>query len=163
MSQKQQIYDLLTKLNITYKGVEHVAVFNIEEMRQLNFPPSAKIPKNLFLRDAKGRRHFLVSVDCDQAVNLRELEEKLSSTKLSFASEERLLKYMDLTKGSVSPFGLVNDTNREVEFFLDENLRNCDTIGIHPNDNTATVFLTYDDLVAFMSAIGHEVNFISFP
>ena len=160
MSQKQQIYDLLAELNITYQSVEHVAVFNIEEMRQLDFPPNAKVAKNLFLRDAKGKRHFLVVADSDQAVNLKALEEKLGSTKLSFASDDRLLKYLGLTKGSVSPFGLVNDANRDVEFYLDKNLRHCDAIGVHPNDNTATVFLTSDDLLTFVSTTGHEINFM---
>jgi len=116
----------------------------------------------LFLRNAKGKRHFLVVVDADQRVNLKQMEQMLDCTKLSFASEERLQKYLGVSKGAVSPLGLINDTEHSVELYLDKKLREAETIGIHPNDNTATVLVNFDDLLKFFSATEHKVNLIDF-
>ncbi|HHV11560.1 MAG TPA: prolyl-tRNA synthetase associated domain-containing protein [Clostridiales bacterium] len=162
MSKKQLVYDKLADMGIPFQTVEHVAVFTIEEMQILDFPPHLKIAKNLFLRDAKGKRHFLVVVDAQQEVNLKHLEKVLNSTKLSFASEERLQTYLGLTKGAVSPFGLLNDTDNHVEVYFDKKLREGSAIGIHPNDNTATVFITFENLLKFIEAIGHQVKLIDF-
>lgn len=147
-------------MKLSYGCVEHAAVYTIDDMRELDFPENARIAKNLFLRDAKGKRHFLVVVDADQPVDLKALEGKLGSTKLSFASDERLKKHLGLEKGAVSPLGLVNDTGHAVEVYVDQALRHCDAIGIHPNDNTATVFLSCKDLLAFAEKTGHEISFI---
>lgn len=160
MSQKQMVYDALNEMNIPYRSVEHTAVFTVEEMRKLKFPPGAEIAKNLFLRDAKGRRHFLITAGAEQAVDLKALERILDSTRLSFASEERLQKYLGLTKGSVTPFGLLNDTGQSVEFYLDEALCNTRVVGVHPNDNTATVLISAGDLQKFIRATGHEIHFV---
>ena len=162
MSQKQMVYDKLTDMGIPYHTVEHSAVFTVEEMRPLDFPPKTKIAKDLFLRDAKGKRHFLIVADADQEVDLKRLEQVLNCTRLSFASEERLHKYLGLAKGAVSPFGLINDTDHQVEFYLDQRLREAEAIGIHPNDNTATVLIAFDGLLRFVEAIGHQAQPIHF-
>lgn len=163
MSQKQLVYDTLEKMNIPFEKVEHTAVYTIEEMQKLGFPAGATVAKNLFLRDAKGKRHFLIVVGAEQPVNLKYLEEPLQSTKLSFASEERLQKHLGLAKGSVSPFGLLNDAEQWVEFYLDEKLLAHQVIGVHPNDNTATVFISPENLLQFVGATGHELHSIRFP
>ncbi|MDL2254348.1 prolyl-tRNA synthetase associated domain-containing protein [Ruminococcaceae bacterium OttesenSCG-928-I18] len=158
MEQKQKVLDALGEMQIPYECVEHPAVYTIEEMQKLDFPQGAVIAKNLFLRDAKGKRHFLVVVGSEQAINLKEMEGKLGSTKLSFASDERLGKYLGLTKGAVSPFGLLNDPEGKVEFYLDDTLLKEDKVGIHPNDNTATVFISGPDIVKFAASTGHKTN-----
>jgi Ala-tRNA(Pro) deacylase len=158
MSQKQIVYDKLTAMGIAFGRAEHTAVYTIDEMRALGFPANVRVAKNLFLRDAKGKRHFLVVAGPDTPVDLKGLEQTLSCTKLSFASEERLQKYLGLSKGAVSPIGLINDTGRAVEVFLDKKLREAEAIGVHPNDNTATVFLSFDDLCRVIASTGHEVN-----
>ncbi|WMC92361.1 prolyl-tRNA synthetase associated domain-containing protein [Kineothrix sp. MB12-C1] len=160
MCKKQLVYDKLTALDIPFQTMEHPAVFTIEEMHALEFPPNARIAKNLFLRDAKGKRHFLLVVDSEQSVNLKQLENVLNCTKLSFASEERLQKYLGLTKGSVTPFGLLNDTDNHVEVFFDKKLQESDSVGVHPNDNTATVLITFDYLLKFIETSGHQVQII---
>ena len=162
MSQKQLVYDTLADMGISFQSVEHPAVFTIEEMQKLDFPAKSRIAKNLFLRNAKGKRHFLVVVDADQRVNLKQMEQMLDCTKLSFASEERLQKYLGVSKGAISPLGLINDTEHSVELYLDKKLREAETIGIHPNDNTATVLVNFDDLLKFFSATEHKVNLIDF-
>lgn len=160
MSGKQAVYDKLKELDIPCRAVEHDAVFTVEEMSKLEFPPEAVAAKNLFLRDAKGKRHFLVTARAHQPVDLKALEGALGSTKLSFASEERLGKHLKLTKGSVTPLGLLNDPQGNVEFYLHDELRHCGSIGVHPNDNTATVFLSGASLIRFVEATGHTVNFV---
>lgn len=162
MQGKQLVYDTLTDLGISFEAVEHPAVFTIDEMLKLDFPPDVRIAKNLFLRDAKGKRHFLVVADMEQTVDLKRMEEILSSSRLSFASDERLQKHLGLTKGAVSPFGLINDPEQQVELYLDEKLRNYQTIGVHPNDNTATVLISFEGLQKFIGATGHEVHFVDF-
>ena len=109
--QKQRVYDALDKLKIKYEVVEHEPVHTMEDMDRLGLPEKGTLCKNLFLRDAKGKRHFLVSV---------------------------------------SPFGLMNDTDHQVEFFIDKDLSRCKSLGIHPLENTATVFLSYKDLDKFL-------------
>ena len=106
--------------------------------------------KNLVLRDSKGKRHFLVTCDEKKKVDLKALGRQLGAGNVSFASEERLEKYLGLKQGSVSPFGLMNDTEKAVEFFIDKDLSRCKSLGIHPLENTATVFLSFKDLDKFL-------------
>ena len=111
---KQETKAFLEEKKLPFEWVEHKAVFTIEEMEELGLESMDEIAKNLFLRDQKGKRHFLVGVKGEKQVNLKELGEKLG-TKLSFASEERLVKYLGVQKGSVTPLGVLNDENCAVE------------------------------------------------
>ena len=108
-NQKQRIYDELNKMNIKYEAVEHEPVHTMEDMDRLGLPAKGTLCKNLFLRDAKGKRHFLVTADENAKVDLKALARQLGTSSLSFASEERLEKYLKLKQGSVTPFGLIND------------------------------------------------------
>ncbi|MDY4193494.1 MAG: prolyl-tRNA synthetase associated domain-containing protein [Bariatricus sp.] len=148
--QKQRIYDMLKKLNIKYEVIEHEPVYTMEDMDRLGLPAKGTLCKNLFLRDSKGKRHFLVTCDEAKKVELKSLARQLGTSGLSFASEERLEKYLGLKQGSVTPFGLINDTDHAVEFFIDRDLTKCKSLGIHPLENTATVFLSYKDLDKFL-------------
>ena len=100
--------------------------------------------------DAKGKRHFLVTCDEKKKVDLKALGRTLGAGNLSFASEERLEEHLGLKQGSVSPFGLMNDPDHTVEFFIDKDLSRCKSLGIHPLENTATVFLSFKDLDKFL-------------
>ena len=148
--QKQLVYDALNKLGIKYEVVEHEPVHTMEDMDRLGLPEKGTLCKNLLLRDAKGKRHFLITCDENAKVDLKSLGRQLGAGNLSFASEERLEKYLGLKQGSVSPFGLMNDTDHAVEFFIDKNLSKCQSLGIHPLENTATVFLSFKDLDKFL-------------
>lgn len=150
MSEKQKVYDALDKLNIKYEVVEHEPVFTMEDMDRLGLPEKGTLCKNLFLRDSKGKRHFLVTLDEKKNVDLKKLGKTLGGGNLSFASEERLEKYLGLKQGAVSPFGLMNDSEHQVEFFIDKDLSREKKLGIHPLDNTATVFLSFKDLDKFL-------------
>ena len=149
-NQKQRVYDALEQLKIKYEVVEHEPVHTMEDMDRLGLPQKGTLCKNLFLRDAKGKRHFLVTCDEKKTVDLKTLGRQLGAGNLSFASEDRLEKYLGLKQGSVSPFGLMNDTEHAVEFFIDKDLSRRKSLGIHPLENTATVFLSFKDLDKFL-------------
>ncbi len=161
MEQKEKVYKELDRLGINYQVMEHPAVYTINEMEALEiFLDNPWIVKNLFLRDASGRRHFLVTLDMNKRVDLKELRQQLGTSGLSFASEERLMKYLELTKGSVTPLGILNDGELAVEVVFDSSLVGRDRIGIHPNDNTATVMLRYEDLEKIIREHGNPIHII---
>ena len=147
---RKKVYEALDKMKIKYEVVEHEPVYTMEDMDRLGLTKKGTLCKNLFLRDSKGKRHFLVTADENTKVDLKALSKKLGAGNLSFASEERLEKYLGLKQGSVTPFGLMNDTDNAVEFFIDKSLSKCKSLGIHPLENTATVFLSYKDLDKFL-------------
>ena len=157
---KKEIYSLLEEKGISHKIVEHEAVFTMEAMEQAGIDKFGCICKNLFLRDAKGKQHFLVSVPDEQRVDLKALGEQLGTSKLSFASAERLEKYLGVAQGSVSPFGILNDESASVIFAAAHALEAESVIGVHPNDNTATVFLSFADLKAIIEEHGNKVVMI---
>ena len=160
MSEKRSIvFEALEALGVPYEVWEHPAVYTIEEMDALHLTDPSVVVKNLFLRDAKGKQHFLVVLQKDKQADLRALGEHLG-VKLSFASEERLMKYLGLEKGAVTPFGILNDTERAVEVLLDADLECMPLIGVHPNENTATVVLKPADLVRIIERHGNPVEYM---
>ncbi len=160
MSQKRDlVLRTLTERNIPYQLWEHPAVYTIEEMDALDLPAPEAVVKNLFLRDAKGRRYFLVVLSKEKQADLRALGERLG-VKLSFASPERLAACMGLEKGSVTPFGVLNDQERKVEVLLDQDLRTRPLVAVHPNENTATVALAPEDLLQVLEDHGNPVTWL---
>ena len=142
---------------------EHLAVMTVEEsLRLVPKLPGAKT-KNLFLRDKKGARHFLVTVPHDRAVNLDALGDAIGATKLGFASSERMLKHLGITPGSVSLLALANDRSGAVEFVIDRALWDAVAVQAHPLINTATMVLTHADLERFLAATGHTPRVIDVP
>ena len=120
----------------------------------------AQICKNLFLRDAKGKRHFLVVVPAEKRVDLSTLPEKIESTRLSFASAERLMKYLKLESGHVSPLAVINDDENRVEVVIDKELKEKELLAVHPNDNAYTVLLKYEDIVKYITSCGNDICYI---
>ena len=118
----------------------------MEEMAELNLENEDEIVKNIFIRDDKKTNYYLVLIAGNKRVNLKELRNNLRLRPLTFASEEDLYKYLGLTKGSVSPLGILNDKDHIVTIIIDEDIKNISEIGVHPNINTATVFLKPKDL-----------------
>ena len=155
------VYERLNKLGIEYERVDHPAVYTMEEMDSLVIFSKGVVGKNLFLRDSKGKRHFLVFVFGDKHVNLAAIEGELGIRHTSFGSAERLDKYLGLTKGSVSPLGVINDVSASVEFIIDRDFKDCPCVGVHPNQNTSTVWLTFEDLVKVIKENGNKIDFIN--
>ena len=161
MQARQQVYEKLKSLGIEYKIIEHPAVYTIEEMDALGITLRADICKNLFVRDAKGKKHFIIVLCKDKRADLKNIEQQLGSTRLSFGSDERLYKYLKLKKGEVSPLGIINDVNCEVEVVFDKDLKGNPNLGVHPNDNTATVILSFDNLMHFVEDNGNTIHYVT--
>ena len=158
---REAVLAKLTEMGIAFEMDEHEPVYTIEEMDALGITAKGLVAKNLFLRDAKGKRHFLVLLPGEKHADVKKIEAQAGSTHLSFASDERLMKYLGLTKGAVTPFGLLNDENQAVEVLLDQGLRGKPRIGFHPNENTATLWVSYDDLMKFLKERGNKVKFVN--
>jgi Ala-tRNA(Pro) deacylase len=142
---------------------EHPAVMTVEESERLVPPlPGAKT-KNLFLRDKKGARHFLVTLPHDLPVHLDELGMQLSAGRLGFASADRLMKYLGVTPGAVSVLGLVNDPAGAVEFVIERRLWEAQGVHAHPLVNTATMVIPHVELERFLAASGHVPRIIDVP
>lgn len=156
MLDKKGTYDFMNEKGIAYDAHEHHAVYTIEEMDSLNLPQSERIVKNLFLRDDKKRNYYLVTMPGHKAVNLKSLAEKIPSRKLSFANEESLKELLALEKGHVTPLGVLNNEQKNVTVVFDKDLQN-QQIGIHPMENTATIFIALEDVVKLVKEHGNEV------
>ena len=155
---KQEVYDFLTSRGIEYEVTEHGAVFNMEEMSHVELPHPEADAKNLFVRDDKKRNYYLITVKGDKRVDLKNFSEGHGTRPLSFASENDLMNLLGLIPGAVTPLGILNDSERKVKLFLDEELLKGGLIGVHPNDNTATVWLKTTDLIDIIKEHGNEVE-----
>lgn len=152
------IYQALENLGIPYQRFDHPPVFTVEESKVhcLNIPGGHS--KNLFLRNEKGDRHYLVTVEGDKTVDLKELRKLLNERKLSFGSPERLKAKLGVTPGSVSLLALINNIEKDVIVILDEDLWSHDLIQYHPNRNDATLVIKIEDLERFLESQKHEVQ-----
>ena len=154
---KAEVYRYLAEQNIPHEITEHKAVFNMEELDSVALPYPEWDAKNLFVRDDKKRNYYLITVKGDKRVDLKAFRKAHGLRALSFASAEELLAMLDLIPGAVTPLGLLNDAARSVHFYLDvEFIGN--KIGVHPNDNTATVLLKTEDLIRVLRENGHTVE-----
>lgn len=156
---KQELYVFLDEQKIKYTAIEHIPVFTVEEAEQLQLPNPEAGAKNMFLRDDKKRNYYLLTVRDALAVDLKQFQEKITSRRLSFASEEDLMRFLALKKGAVTPFGVLNDIECAVQVYIDAYFENK-TISVHPNENNATVYLAANDLVELLRAHGNKVEYI---
>lgn len=153
---QQIVYDTLKQLNIEYNYLEHPEAPTIEIARQYWQGFAGTHCKNLFFRNHKGNKHYLVIVHCDHNLDIHSLEKVLGEGKLSFASPERMMKYLGLMPGSVSPFGLLNDAEHQVIVFLDDHLLNADRLSFHPNDNRASLSISLTDFKRYLDFTGNH-------
>ena len=154
------VYNYLKENNIQYTTYEHPEAPTIEIARQYWHADGSKHCKNLFFRNHKGNRHYLVVFDSNQSLAIRDLEQRLKQGKLTFASEQRMEKYLGLKPGSVSPFGLINDTENHVHLFLDKNLLNETSLSFHPNDNRATVVIQQEEFQKYLQLVGNTFEYL---
>lgn len=150
----------LAELGIAFDRHDHPPVATVAEAEQYWGGIDALHAKNLFLRNQKGSRHFLVVLAFTRRGDLAAIGEHFGERKLGFASPERLLAHLGLTPGSVSPFGLINDPEHTVEVAIDVAIRDAARVAFHPNVNTATLVLSGADFQRFLAATGHEVHWI---
>ena len=151
----------LDELGIHYRLLTHPAVHTIQAMEELGLEGGEWVVKNLFLRDDKKRQYFLVSLQKDKSADLKTLRARLGSRPLSFASQEDLNARLGLSPGAVTPLGILADESHSVTAVLDEDIRAFPEVGVHPNDNTATVFLTPRDLERAVTAGGNPLLWLT--
>ena len=160
MRGQEELYQLLDKLEIQYEYHEHPPLATIEDARIHWINYNSGRCKNIFFRNHKGDKHYLVILEHLQQLNIRDLEKRLKQGKLTFASDERLKKYLGVTPGSVSPFGIINDTEKHVHLFIDEKLRESDRLTFHPNINTASLVISQNDFIKFLKYSGNTFEYI---
>lgn len=155
---KQQIYDYLQENSIWHEITEHKAVYNMAELAEVPCPYPEADAKNLFVRDDKKQNYYLITVKGEKRVNLKAFRKAQGTRNLSFASAEDLMEWLGLIPGAVTPLGVLNDETRSVKVFLDRDfLQEPGLVGVHPNDNTATVWLKTEDLIRIIREHGNEV------
>lgn len=159
---KQETYAFLNSHAIVYEVFEHPAVFTVEEADALHLPYPETNTKNLFLRDDKKRNYYLLTMREDCPISLKAFQQQIGSRKLSFASEGDLQELLGLVRGSVTPLGLLNDAERKVQFYLDSYFAGR-RIAMHPNENTATIYMNADDLLVLLHTHGSPVTLVDFP
>lgn len=156
---KEEVYLKLKELNIEYLKIDHIPIYTIDEANNLDIENKEYIAKNLFLRDDKKRNYYLLVVKSNKKIDLNDLKNKINSRRLSFASEIDLEKYLKLKKGSVTPLGVLNDVERKVKVIIDEDILKEEIVGVHPNDNDATVFMKTKDLIRIIELNGNLVEY----
>lgn len=165
----ERVLGWLKEHDIPFSHYAHPEGKTIEEAKQWWHDDGSIHCKNLFFRNHKGNQHYLVCFHCDYDLDIHDLEHRLkerlmaagqpSPGKLSFASPERMMRYLGLEPGSVSPFGLINDTDRHVILFLDANLQKAETLSFHPNDCRGTVVIRRDDFERYLAILGNTYEY----
>jgi Ala-tRNA(Pro) deacylase len=158
---EEQVYARLNALGIPFTRYEHPPIASAEVGERYWADIDAAHCKNLFMRNQKGTRHYLVIFHYQKRANLRAVSDQIGDGKLSFASPERLMKHLNLQPGSVSPFGLIHDAEHAVRVAIDRDLKSAEKISFHPNINTRTIVLAFVDFQRFLESCGNPVEYVA--
>jgi Ala-tRNA(Pro) deacylase len=161
MDPASAVYRELDRLGIACERCEHPPVFTAEEAAVHWAGMPGRQVKNLFLRNKKGNRHYLVILGIEKQADLRQLVKVIGDDRLSFGSPERLMTCLGLEPGSVSPFGLIHDGARDVVVIVDVDLRQAERLIFHPNTNTASVSIAFADFERFLTERGNHVRYLA--
>lgn len=170
MTREEKVYAFLKEHDIAYTAYNHPEGKTIEEAKRWWKDDGSMHCKNLFFRNHKGNQHYLVCFHCDYELDIHDLEQRLKAAllsagknspgKLSFASPERMMKYLGLEPGSVSPFGLINDEEHHVHLFLDEKIKDAEFLSFHPNDCRGTVVISNSEFLRYLDIVGNEYEYL---
>lgn len=155
------VYEALAALGIPYDTYEHPPVFTSDDVETHWRDIPATPVKNLFLRNKKGNREYLVIVGVEKRVDLQQLVKTIGADRLSFGSPDRLMQTLGLTPGSVSPFGLLHEGSGALQVIIDTDLRRAERLIFHPNINTASVTISFSDLEKFLASRGNKVQYLA--
>jgi Ala-tRNA(Pro) deacylase len=155
---KTTIKEFLDELAIPYKWVDHEAVYTVAQ--SLGVLDEKTPVKNLLLQNKLGD-YFLIIMPGAERLDMKLLAQKLNTSKLRFASADDLMQLLGVTPGSVSLFGLLHDTNNQVQLVIERSLLEADELGFHPNDNTATIFISPANLGHIAHRLDHTVRSVS--
>ena len=161
MRGQRELYSLLQDLSIQFEYHEHPPLATIDDAKIHWQDYNSGRCKNIFFRNHKGDKHYLVILEHLRQLNIHDLERRLRQGKLSFGSDKRLMKYLGVEPGSVSPFGLINDMDKHVHIFIDEKLKDFQRLAFHPNINTATLVISLSDFLNFLGYMGNAYEFIN--
>ena len=154
-------YDFLDKLGIEYQRIDHEAAFTMEVCEEIDKTLGATICKNLFLCNRQKTDFYLLMIPGDKTFKTKELSHQIGSARLSFASPQDMEKYLDITPGSVSIMGLMNDKDNKVQLLIDEDLLEHPYLGCHPCINTSSLCIKTDDILkTFLPAVHHEPRYV---
>jgi len=156
----EDIYAVLEKLSISFERIDHVPVYTSKQARALIPHQQAASAKNLFLRDKKGKNHFLLVFDDQKKVDFDQLASQINSTRLALASPERLLKHLGVDPGAVSLLALVNDTGHKVKLLMDRELWEEEYLQVHPLVNTITLVIAMPDIKRFLESLTHHPQLV---
>ncbi|PNE29262.1 prolyl-tRNA editing protein [Tannerella sp. oral taxon 808] len=154
------LYTLLQQLNIPFDYIEHPPLPTLATAQHYLHGHDVNLCKNLFFRNHKGNRHYLVILAGDSSMDIHAIEHRLHEGKLTFASPHRMQHYLGVAPGSVTPFGLIHDTEHHVRLFLDQNLRHTPRLSFHPCLNTASLTLAREDLLRFIDHLGNAYEWL---
>lgn len=160
MRGQKELYELFEKLSVKFEYHEHPPLATIDDARIHWKDFNSCRCKNIFFRNHKGDKHYLIILEHLRQLNIHDLERRLRQGKLSFASDQRLKRFLGVEPGSVSPFGLINDTEHHVHLFIDEKLNECSHLAFHPNINTASLLVSKSDFLKFLAYTGNTYEFI---
>jgi Ala-tRNA(Pro) deacylase len=154
-----KVYDLLDRLNIRYQRVDHEKADTMEACREIDEVLQCTVCKNLFLCNHQQTKFYLLLMPPEKKFRTKDLSKQIGSSRLSFAPDDKMLEYLNVTPGSVSIFGLMNDTDNHVQLLADEDILQGEEIGFHPCINTSSLKLSVKDVFeVFLPAVKH--NFI---
>jgi Ala-tRNA(Pro) deacylase len=160
MMTEQEFLAFMDVHRFVYQRIEHPAVFTCAEAELHRPGIPAVSTKNLFLCDKKARRFFLLVTACEKTVKLDKLSSRLGVASLRFGSEENLMRLLGLTRGAVTMMGLVNDTDHQVQLWIDAEIWHAEYYLSHPLVNTATLILAKSELERFFALTGHALHLV---
>lgn len=159
-----KVYDFLDGLDIHYRTMKHPAAFTIEECHAVRDRMNAPVFKNLFLTNRQQTQFYLLVMPGEKIFKTKYLSAQINAARLSFAGEDNMLRFLGVRPGSVTPLGLINDSDREVKVLLDEDLKRHAIFACHPCINSASVVLRFEDLTeTVIPATGHDIRWVSLP
>ncbi len=158
---EKAVLDRLSTLGIPFERFEHPAVATAAEADIHWAAIEAMHFKNLFLRNQKGTRHYLVIVRHSKRADLKAIAVQIGDGKLSFGSPERLMTHLGVSPGSVSPFGLIHDSDGSVRVAIDSDIKSADRVSFHPNINTVTITLAWADFEKFLASCPNPVQYLT--
>ena len=150
----------LKKLNIPFEIVEHEPALTIEQADNFIKGILGVRTKTMFLTNKKKTKFYLLIMDENKKIDISKFKETVNDKQIKIASEETLFKKIMLLPGIVSPFGLLNDKNKDIKVYIDKEIMNEKRMSFHPNTNTKTLFINTKDLFKFLNSIGYDINFI---
>jgi len=161
LEKEMRVYDLLDSLGVEYMRVDHEAAMTMEICEQIDRTLGATICKNLFLCNRQETDFYLLMIPGDKKFKTKDISAQIGSSRLSFAGEEHMLRYLDITPGSVSILGLMNDKENKVRLLIDEDVLNGEYIGCHPCINTSSLRIKTSDMMdKIIPALAHEPQMV---